>query len=464
MRVALDAQVLIDSRQTAGAVFRHALMQEAVYDSLLPSERRRHHLGFVRALEAPRRGVRGSRRGSPRSSITRSPQTISRRPSGPRSAPARRRRPRARSWTRPDTSIERCSCSTSCPAHRTSWMAAEAACSGSRRKPPGTPAIPLDRSGCGRRPSPPCRRMRSPADARDPPPRPRGRRERDIRERPRAGIDPGGERAARRRAAIAAASPRARRPRSRPVHPEPAGRSAAANEQAIEMAVELGDRRVEATRARPPRAGSLPAGRPWRTMRSDGDRAACHRARDARSRRRQLRVHECRLGARSAGEAGRAADLIVDRRRSRSRASSGCRPSRWRRGEPSICGWRGAGPKGAACSTRRRTTIASAAAAVTACSIAEALYDATMGRFDPAAGGPRPVRLDDRERSGSLRDRGRALPVARRSGRGDRGGDRRARARTADDRARRPDLPRLGPAADRSRRGRSGRWAGASTR
>ena len=32
--------------------FRHALLQEAVYDDLLPGERRRYHLGFVGALQA----------------------------------------------------------------------------------------------------------------------------------------------------------------------------------------------------------------------------------------------------------------------------------------------------------------------------------------------------------------------------------------------------------------------------
>ena len=35
-----------------GYGFRHALLQEAVYDDLLPGERRRYHLGFVGALEA----------------------------------------------------------------------------------------------------------------------------------------------------------------------------------------------------------------------------------------------------------------------------------------------------------------------------------------------------------------------------------------------------------------------------
>ena len=52
MRVALDAQVLMEADDGRGPVFRHALMQEAVYDSLLPTERRRHHLGFARELEA----------------------------------------------------------------------------------------------------------------------------------------------------------------------------------------------------------------------------------------------------------------------------------------------------------------------------------------------------------------------------------------------------------------------------
>jgi DNA-binding CsgD family transcriptional regulator len=49
---ALDAQVLVQSGDGVGYVFRHALLQEAVYDGLLPSERRRYHLGFAAALEA----------------------------------------------------------------------------------------------------------------------------------------------------------------------------------------------------------------------------------------------------------------------------------------------------------------------------------------------------------------------------------------------------------------------------
>lgn len=49
---ALDAQIVVPAVDGSGYVFRHALLQEAVYDGLLPSERRRYHLGFARALEA----------------------------------------------------------------------------------------------------------------------------------------------------------------------------------------------------------------------------------------------------------------------------------------------------------------------------------------------------------------------------------------------------------------------------
>ena len=49
---ALDGQVLVAAADGSGYVFRHALLQEAVYDELLPSERRRYHLGFARSLEA----------------------------------------------------------------------------------------------------------------------------------------------------------------------------------------------------------------------------------------------------------------------------------------------------------------------------------------------------------------------------------------------------------------------------
>jgi DNA-binding CsgD family transcriptional regulator len=53
IRIARDAQVLVDGVDDRGAIFRHALMQEAVYDALLPSERRRYHLGYARALQSP---------------------------------------------------------------------------------------------------------------------------------------------------------------------------------------------------------------------------------------------------------------------------------------------------------------------------------------------------------------------------------------------------------------------------
>ena len=52
MRAALDAQVLMEGDDGRGPAFRHALLQEAVYDSLLPTERRRYHLGFARELQA----------------------------------------------------------------------------------------------------------------------------------------------------------------------------------------------------------------------------------------------------------------------------------------------------------------------------------------------------------------------------------------------------------------------------
>ena len=44
-------QILVPAGDRTGYVFRHALLQEAVYDGLLPGERRRYHLGFATALE-----------------------------------------------------------------------------------------------------------------------------------------------------------------------------------------------------------------------------------------------------------------------------------------------------------------------------------------------------------------------------------------------------------------------------
>ncbi len=52
IRTALEAQVLAAADDGTSYGFRHALLQEAVYDDLLPGERRRYHLGFVRALQA----------------------------------------------------------------------------------------------------------------------------------------------------------------------------------------------------------------------------------------------------------------------------------------------------------------------------------------------------------------------------------------------------------------------------
>jgi DNA-binding CsgD family transcriptional regulator len=49
---ALDGHVILPAPDGSGYVFRHALMQEAVYDDLLPTERRRYHLGFAATLES----------------------------------------------------------------------------------------------------------------------------------------------------------------------------------------------------------------------------------------------------------------------------------------------------------------------------------------------------------------------------------------------------------------------------
>jgi DNA-binding NarL/FixJ family response regulator len=54
LREALAAQILIDDPSIPGDAyrFRHALMAEAVYDDLLPSERRRLHAAYATALDA----------------------------------------------------------------------------------------------------------------------------------------------------------------------------------------------------------------------------------------------------------------------------------------------------------------------------------------------------------------------------------------------------------------------------
>ena len=107
--------------------------------------------------------------------------------------------------------------------------------------------------------------------------------------------------------------------------------ASAANEQAIEMAVKVGDRRVEALargRLELDRFRQDDPGERWDQM----EIALAIARRPAIASVVQLRVHECRLGARTrrGGWSGsRPPGVGGDRR---SRASSGCRPSRWRRG------------------------------------------------------------------------------------------------------------------------------------
>src|SRR6185295_2990620 len=50
LRAALDAQLIVAAGD--GYAFRHALLQEAVYDGLLPGQRRRYHLAYARSLQA----------------------------------------------------------------------------------------------------------------------------------------------------------------------------------------------------------------------------------------------------------------------------------------------------------------------------------------------------------------------------------------------------------------------------
>ncbi len=52
LRESLAAQLLVSDRDDGSYRFRHALLAEAVYDDLLPSERRRLHAGYAAALDA----------------------------------------------------------------------------------------------------------------------------------------------------------------------------------------------------------------------------------------------------------------------------------------------------------------------------------------------------------------------------------------------------------------------------
>ena len=127
LREALDNQILLVQRgpADAGLVFRHALLQEAVYGELLPDERRRLHAAFARALaeEDPREPAHPIPRNSP---TTGRPPRTSRarsRPGSLQGLPPRRSTPPPR---RARTSSMRSSCGTGCPRrprsrHWTGW-------------------------------------------------------------------------------------------------------------------------------------------------------------------------------------------------------------------------------------------------------------------------------------------------------------------------------------------------------
>ena len=181
LRSALDAQLIVGSGD--GYAFRHALLQEAVYDGLLPSERRRYHLAYAPALEAAS--------GHPRWSTTRSLPTTCPWRCGRRSPPGAACAAGAfvdargissapsSSWTRSRT-------------REASWRAGEPRCSGWRPRPrashgsrPCRPAV-----GGGDR----CRSRGRARGARRAPVRPRVVRQRRIPERARACIDTRGQR------------------------------------------------------------------------------------------------------------------------------------------------------------------------------------------------------------------------------------------------------------------------------
>ena len=50
LRAAVDSQILVHASGSMGYSFRHALLREAVYDDLLPGERRARHIDLARAL------------------------------------------------------------------------------------------------------------------------------------------------------------------------------------------------------------------------------------------------------------------------------------------------------------------------------------------------------------------------------------------------------------------------------
>jgi DNA-binding CsgD family transcriptional regulator len=50
LRAAVESQILVHDSSSMGYSFRHALLREAVYDDLLPGERRARHIGLARAL------------------------------------------------------------------------------------------------------------------------------------------------------------------------------------------------------------------------------------------------------------------------------------------------------------------------------------------------------------------------------------------------------------------------------
>ena len=167
LRTAVASQVLVTSTNDAGDdgdyAFRHALLQEAAYDDLLPGERLAIHLAFAEALAERGPGSGAIAAGHwAELAYHWSAARDDRRPSMPRSGRARPPPAPSRSPTPGGTTSGPSSCGAGSRDRRTWPGSTGSSCSIGRPSPPGWPATLAGPSRSGGRPSRPSDRDADP--------------------------------------------------------------------------------------------------------------------------------------------------------------------------------------------------------------------------------------------------------------------------------------------------------------